>query len=374
MVLHVAALAAVVVAAFFLENHDLVVAIVLNDLGLHGRAGNKRGANFVANHDDIVQRDGFARIIGKAFNGDFIALGDAVLFSAGFNDCVHGIVLEKLLCSGAEYTDAARSVKKIAPFLKFEIPQVSPYLARKYVKRQVAMAQGHVLTFQNRNTDIWYFEVRDGHAEKRAANYVMPAAHRTMRGRTAVFRSPADARGVSILAQTLLMMDGVERVAMGTGKTDGRDFVTITYKDNASMKAARPKVEARLVQHAVMADKTTAFAALVNLDLLEPEKDIVSLVDAFERAGNPTGIAEIKAVISIVNRSLASHGGEAEFTRYDASTRTLGITLKGNCDGCAASAMTIEQGLKAQFQRIAKDMANPVERIVILPAPAPRPA
>src|SRR5208282_305289 len=93
--LAVAALAAVIVAALFLEDQHLVVELLFQHLGGDRGARNERHARldrrtFVADHQHLVQCHGRARLGRELLDEDHVVLGDSILFSAGADDSVHG--------------------------------------------------------------------------------------------------------------------------------------------------------------------------------------------------------------------------------------------------------------------------------------------
>ncbi len=87
-------------AALELEGDDLLILVLLDNLGLHGGSGNVRKpkVDLVTIHDEQDVAEG---CFGAGFDIEFldtqdVSLGDAVLFAAGLDDCVgHGKSLEK---------------------------------------------------------------------------------------------------------------------------------------------------------------------------------------------------------------------------------------------------------------------------------------
>jgi Fe-S cluster biogenesis protein NfuA len=47
-----------------------------------------------------------------------------------------------------------------------------------------------------------------------------------------------------------------------------------------------------------------------------------------------------------INSSLASHGGWIEVKSIDKNTGVVEVTMGGGCHGCAASAATMQHGIK----------------------------
>ena len=88
-----AVFATVVLAAFLFEDDDLVVFLVLENGCTDESAGDEGRADFcaaaVAEQHDFFKLDGGTCFTGEQLDFDDIVLLDAVLFSTGFDDCVH---------------------------------------------------------------------------------------------------------------------------------------------------------------------------------------------------------------------------------------------------------------------------------------------
>jgi len=62
-----------------------------------------------------------------------------------------------------------------------------------------------------------------------------------------------------------------------------------------------------------------------------------------------------------VNPSLASHGGWIELKSIDESTGIIEIKMGGGCHGCAASAMTVQHGIKTALMEQFKEITEVVD-------------
>src|ERR1039458_6715081 len=86
------AFAAIVLAPLLLEYDHLGTAGLLHDFRVHRGARHQwpsdRGA-FAANRQHLGERDLRADIAEEAFDGDLVARGNAVLFSASLYNCKH---------------------------------------------------------------------------------------------------------------------------------------------------------------------------------------------------------------------------------------------------------------------------------------------
>jgi Fe-S cluster biogenesis protein NfuA len=74
--------------------------------------------------------------------------------------------------------------------------------------------------------------------------------------------------------------------------------------------------------------------------------------------------AEIRAVLQElldreVNRSIAAHGGQISI--LDVRDGSLFIAMSGGCQGCAASQVTLRQGLDVMVRRVAPEIVDIVD-------------
>src|SRR5215218_6765696 len=90
LVLPVTILAAVILPPLFLEHDDLVGAAMLDQLGADRGARDERRAGrhvgTLAHHQHLGKLDRRAGLTGEFLDGDHVAAGDLVLFSAGADD------------------------------------------------------------------------------------------------------------------------------------------------------------------------------------------------------------------------------------------------------------------------------------------------
>jgi Fe-S cluster biogenesis protein NfuA len=71
--------------------------------------------------------------------------------------------------------------------------------------------------------------------------------------------------------------------------------------------------------------------------------------------------AEVRAVVQElldreVNRSISAHGGQISIV--DVRDGTLFITMSGGCQGCAASQVTLRQGVEVMVRRVAPEIVD----------------
>lgn len=58
----------------------------------------------------------------------------------------------------------------------------------------------------------------------------------------------------------------------------------------------------------------------------------------------------IEATLDTMRPYIASHRGSVEIIDFDASDGTLLLRLGGTCQGCAASTITLKQGIEVRMR------------------------
>jgi Fe-S cluster biogenesis protein NfuA len=59
----------------------------------------------------------------------------------------------------------------------------------------------------------------------------------------------------------------------------------------------------------------------------------------------------IEATIDTLRPYIASHKGQVEVVDFDDTAGTLYLRLGGTCHGCAASTITLKQGIEARLRQ-----------------------
>lgn len=59
----------------------------------------------------------------------------------------------------------------------------------------------------------------------------------------------------------------------------------------------------------------------------------------------------IEATIDTLRPYIASHRGQVEVVDFDEAEGTLYLRLGGTCHGCAASTVTLKQGIEARLRQ-----------------------
>jgi Fe-S cluster biogenesis protein NfuA len=62
-------------------------------------------------------------------------------------------------------------------------------------------------------------------------------------------------------------------------------------------------------------------------------------------------LARIEATIDTLRPYITSHKGQVEVVDFDAVDGTLYVRLGGTCHGCAASTITLKQGLEVRLRQ-----------------------
>lgn len=146
-------------------------------------------------------------------------------------------------------------------------------------------------------------------------------------GHSAWCPSREAARGVSPLAEFLFEVDGVETVLIHNA--------TITIERNPIMHGdwedmART-IGQRIREHLACENPVIAQTYIDHV----PEKDVI--------AKRLTTVLETE-----VNPSIAGHGGAIRLDRVEGNT--VYIEMLGGCQGCAASTITLTQGVHEMFR------------------------
>lgn len=133
----------------------------------------------------------------------------------------------------------------------------------------------------------------------------------------------------SPLAKKLFGTDGVKQVFFGS------DFVTVTKDDDYRWSVLKPDILAAIADH---------------ISSGEP-----MLLDADTQAASDTAIhdddSEVVAMIkelleTRIRPSVQEDGGDIEFRGFDEDTGLVTLKMKGACDGCPSSSITLKSGIE----------------------------
>lgn len=88
---------AIVLTTLLFEDDDFIVFDLVDNSCLDRSARHGGGADlgiaFGADEQDLIKRDGVAFFSFQQFDMQNVVFLDAILFSTGFNDCVHGMTV-----------------------------------------------------------------------------------------------------------------------------------------------------------------------------------------------------------------------------------------------------------------------------------------
>lgn len=140
-------------------------------------------------------------------------------------------------------------------------------------------------------------------------------------GKTIYFKDSAEAKN-SPLAILLFDIEGVSGVFLGS------DFLTITIEDK-EWKNIKPSILGVIMNHFVAENP-------IFVDD-ESQSEISEKLDDISE--------KIKDIISThVRPAVAQDGGDIVFESY--RDGIVYVTMKGSCDGCPSSAMTLKNGVE----------------------------
>ena len=69
-------------------------------------------------------------------------------------------------------------------------------------------------------------------------------------------------------------------------------------------------------------------------------------------------LERIERTIDTLRPYIASHRGSVEVIDFDAGDGTLLVRLGGTCHGCAASTVTLKQGLESRLREMVPEVRN----------------
>lgn len=142
--------------------------------------------------------------------------------------------------------------------------------------------------------------------------------------------SRANARRQCPLAYTLLLLDGVMNVMLGS------DFVTVTtIDDNQDWMLLKP-----MIYEAISEAYATDEPILKEATEIEPSKELPTL------PGDEDAVSLIKEIIDLrIRPTVMDDGGDVEFIHFD-KERVVWLLMKGSCSGCPSSGATLKHGIQ----------------------------
>jgi Fe-S cluster biogenesis protein NfuA len=157
-----------------------------------------------------------------------------------------------------------------------------------------------------------------------------------------------DAALASPLANALFLVDGVERVYLGS------DFITVTKSDAIEWPHLKPHLLAAIMDHF-----TSGRPVLSESDTEAEDED-----EAAYDGEAADIVKEIKALIETrVRPAVARDGGDITFHSWDHEHGVVRLTMRGACAGCPSSTMTLKQGIENILKHYVPEV-NAVEQVV----------
>jgi Fe-S cluster biogenesis protein NfuA len=143
---------------------------------------------------------------------------------------------------------------------------------------------------------------------------------------TADFRSLADVKGKSPLAERLFALKGIEGVFFG------HDFVSITKSDAQEWITLKPLILGILFEF--FSSKEPVVVQQEITATSEDDSEIVS---------------QIKELLETrVRPAVAQDGGDVVFDRFEKGI--LYLEMRGACSGCPSSAYTLKNGIETMMR------------------------
>lgn len=145
--------------------------------------------------------------------------------------------------------------------------------------------------------------------------------------RGTAFYTDAASAAQSPLAAALFEVDDVSAIFLG------RDFITVTKKEEGEWEVLRPILLTTIVDHytagkPVMAEaKKPAPAAAIDGD-------------------NPIVAQIVELIDTRVRPAVAMDGGDIVFHSFDENEGVVRLEMHGACSGCPSSTATLKQGIE----------------------------
>ncbi len=136
------------------------------------------------------------------------------------------------------------------------------------------------------------------------------------------FKNLDQAKGKSILAEQLFVIDGVDSVFLG------KDFITITKSENKEWQNIKTEILATIMDFCLLGKP--ALSQEAEAESGEEDSEIVK---------------QIKELIEIkVRPAVAMDGGDIIYRGFEDGI--VKLQLKGSCSGCPSSTITLKSGIE----------------------------
>jgi Fe-S cluster biogenesis protein NfuA len=157
-------------------------------------------------------------------------------------------------------------------------------------------------------------------------------------GGTIDIRSEAEA-AISPLAERIFRINGV------TGVFFGQDFVSVT-KSGVEWQHIKPAVLGAIMEHF-----TSGAPILVEGAESAPDHDDYEGEDA----------EVVEQIVELLNTrirpAVAGDGGDITFQRWDGRSGTVFLHMRGSCQGCPSSTLTLKSGIERLLKHYIPEVA-----------------
>jgi Fe-S cluster biogenesis protein NfuA len=152
------------------------------------------------------------------------------------------------------------------------------------------------------------------------------------------FKNKEQAKGKSVLAMQLFLLDCVESVFLG------KDFVTITKVENQEWQDVKTEILSTIMDF-----------------LLTGKPSLEPLKEAENEEEDSEVVAQIKELIEMkVRPAVAMDGGDIVFRGFEDGI--VKLELKGACSGCPSSTITLKSGIENMLKHYIPEVES-VEQV-----------
>ncbi len=140
----------------------------------------------------------------------------------------------------------------------------------------------------------------------------------------------------SPLATRLFQIDGV------TGVFFGQDFVTVTKSDEHDWEVLKAEVFAKIMDFYASGEDAVRLSSESSKNDEEDEDNPNRILETDSET-----VAMIKELLETrIKPAVAEDGGDIAFKKFDEEEGVVYVQLRGACDGCPSSTVTLKSGIE----------------------------
>ena len=144
----------------------------------------------------------------------------------------------------------------------------------------------------------------------------------------------------SPLATRLFQIDGV------TGVFFGRDFVTVTKSDEHDWEVLKAEVFAKIMDFYASGEDAVRLSSSESSGNDDDEEEDEDNPNRILETDSET-VAMIKELLETrIKPAVAEDGGDIAFKKFDEEEGVVYVQLRGACDGCPSSTVTLKSGIE----------------------------